>query len=412
MKRTTLLFCLIITMMGGASKLFAQDSPVNEEVSLDLLQGPVSPAANMLGISNSQIEKPTDAAAFMTSVQTASGNFTTLPSSYAVDIAPAWIFSGDKITIQDYLSASPKYSIPQSFVISVATNTVPGVADSLPDDTRLSAGIKLSLFRGHISSETTNDLEQMQTLQRILAKDFDKALDSILLQDRNYQVLDSAYRAIINDPSITASDRVKFTAPLRLKMQQMTDSMTTVVRTQLIDEFEAIRQSAEAIRILRFGFKLDLSAGVVWDFPDLNMAQGQMSNAAVWLTGGYESPGGFSCLAIARYMYFRQAPFVSTPDEISYLNNNALDFGARLIYSNPSSKFGASAEGIYRYMMPNDLITPESTWRLTANLEYEVGRNKKLTLIVGRDFSGTLTTDGTLIAALNFLIGFGTNKKL
>lgn len=51
------------------------------------------------------------------------------------------------------------------------------------------------------------------------------------------------------------------------------------------------------------------------------------------------------------------------------------------------------------------------SWRFTVNAEYEVGRNKKLSLSFGKDFDGTLTGDSDLIMALNFLMGFGTGKQ-
>ena len=56
------------------------------------------------------------------------------------------------------------------------------------------------------------------------------------------------------------------------------------------------------------------------------------------------------------------------------------------------------------------------TWKsivgLTFNAKYSVGFNQKITFAFGRNFNGTVTKTGNLIAALNFIRGFGSNKKI
>ena len=408
MKKVLVTISLIMTCGIAISQ---QDTlPANTEVSLDLLRAPVSPAANLLGISSSQVEKPTDPAAFMTSIQTATGNLTAIPTSYAVDLAPAWLFCGPKITLDDYLSPKVGKTMAQSFVVSIATNTVQGTTDTMPDVTQLAAGVKFSIFRGTVSQESKGQLDELGTILGELAEGFQEGLDSLKASDPKYHYLDSLTLSILLNPNLTFEEKQAMTKPLRTRMVSMEDSMETYLRTLLINDFERARKAAEELRINRYGFKLDISAALAWGFPDMSFDQGRLNTIAAWATGGYECPCGFSILAIARYLYFDGAPFADSQDLILYRNYSAMDGGLRLIYSNPASRFSTSIEAIYRTSV--DYAEVDPSWRITANAEYEVGRNKKLALILGRDFDGTFTGDGNVIVALNLLLGFGTNKKL
>src|ERR1043165_4185912 len=94
--------CTFFLACGYSGLLTAQ---VNDS-SLNILKAPTSPAANMLGISPSDVQRPTDPSAFMLSIQDASHDFSALPKSYAVDIAPAWLFGGHKITYEQFVDSS------------------------------------------------------------------------------------------------------------------------------------------------------------------------------------------------------------------------------------------------------------------------------------------------------------------
>jgi Tol biopolymer transport system component len=49
---------------------------------------------------------------------------------------------------------------------------------------------------------------------------------------------------------------------------------------------------------------------------------------------------------------------------------------------------------------------------LVFNAAYDIGQNQQLTFSFGRNFDGTITKDGNLIAALNFVKGFGASRKI
>ena len=112
------------------------------------MQAPSSPAASLLGIASSEILKPTDPKAFKISLQSATNNFTTIPNSFAVDIAPAWFFGGKNIDAEKATSNAFKDNVWQSLVISAAfkRDTI-----NMANLSQLGLGMKISLIRGNIS---------------------------------------------------------------------------------------------------------------------------------------------------------------------------------------------------------------------------------------------------------------------
>src|ERR1700712_3083158 len=95
---------------------------------INILKAPSSPSADLIGISPDDIQRPTDPSAFTVSLLNATNNLTVIPSSYAVDFAPAWLFKGQRITYNDFNSNTLKNNLWQTFDISFA---VKNVKDSL-----------------------------------------------------------------------------------------------------------------------------------------------------------------------------------------------------------------------------------------------------------------------------------------
>jgi hypothetical protein len=47
---------------------------------------------------------------------------------------------------------------------------------------------------------------------------------------------------------------------------------------------------------------------------------------------------------------------------------------------------------------------------VVANADYALAANQKLIFSFGRNFDGTITKEGNLVAALTVLFGFGTSR--
>jgi hypothetical protein len=143
------IYYLILCLSCSAGVLQAQNK---EAIHLDLLKAPSSPAAQLLGFAVSEVEKPTDLSSFMLTIQSASGAFSKVPNSYAIDFAPFSLLKGNwsvALTGKNSLQSSDLSSIlKQSMVLSFAfRNPDTAVGNFIPKNSYAALGLKFSLIR-------------------------------------------------------------------------------------------------------------------------------------------------------------------------------------------------------------------------------------------------------------------------
>ncbi len=369
-----------------------------QDVDVNLLKAPSSPAANLIGTSPSEILRPTDPKDFELSLQNATNGFIALPGNFAVDIAPAWFFSkiAKKISYREFASPLVKYSVPQSFVFSLAYRD----SSTAANRPQLALGVKFSLRRGKVGRAANEAIQKFYT-----------------------------YASVAND---TINDLIENDAELirmrSLRKLSISDSVKTELLTSLIssrtdqlkEEWLAVQNqqqdSAENVPFNRYGFKADIAGGLVWDFRDRNVSNGRMAKAGAWITFGYDKEeSDFSVVGIVRYLYNPAQAFADTAGILEGQENvSSLDFGGKLVYDVMAERhLSLSAEGLYRSILngqiENLLIKP--SWRFTFNAEYKFSKTILLTLALGKDFDGTLTRNGNTIAFLNLLMAFGSQRS-
>jgi len=369
-----------------------------DSLDLNMLQAPTSPAATLLGISPSDIHRPTDPAGFMVSAQNAAQNFSVFPSSYAVDIAPAWLFFGRQIAYDDLKDGRFRNSVWQNLQLSAAyTNS----QDSTGKNTTIGVSIKTSILRGRFTRKADSLVNAVNAMGAPSDAKRANIMAGLMGSDpilQNYRALQNRYRT---NPD--SSD--KYMQLQTQRISQLNDS----VYASLQGDYDKIKDFIKKIDIDRYGWKLDISAGVASDFPDQVFDSLTMNKAGAWLTGGYSTQSGFSTLGIVRYLYNPDKVYADENGIINKGDINTLDGGLRLLYDGPSSNFTLSGEAIYRSVLNKDNVNP--TWRFTINADYELAPGKILTLAFGRNFDGTFNKDGNVIAAINFVMGFGNKLK-
>jgi hypothetical protein len=82
------------------------------------------------------------------------------------------------------------------------------------------------------------------------------------------------------------------------------------------------------------------------------------------------------------------------------------DIGTKLVIDN-LRKFSFSGELILRTYLKK-VNNEESKVRYTLNVGYELMPNYLITFNIGKEFDKKAETGGTLIAALNLVLGFGS----
>src|SRR4030095_13498799 len=150
-----------ITLSGINSYSQKADSTL----TLNSVKSPISPASTLLGINSSEIQKPTDLTGLLVSVRNATNDFTTLPSSFALDISPKWLFDKKSISLDDYFSNKVGKNISQTFLFSYAQASQ---KDENYNGLKQGIGIKFSLFRGEIKDQKyINTIRKVRDLHKI-----------------------------------------------------------------------------------------------------------------------------------------------------------------------------------------------------------------------------------------------------
>jgi hypothetical protein len=376
-------FFVTLLLTGSFFSAAAQDNAA----SIDLLKAPSSPAANLLGTSPSDVQQFTDPSDFMASLQHATNSYSTLPTNYAVDIAPDWLFFGRKITYRKFTGDGGFKNIGPNILQSLVVSAASKAGDSSKAAPSLGFGVKFSLIRGNIPASTLADADA-------IVEDIMKAIQDNIKQEKDKVRSTEKYRNASTDA----------------KNQMLLDAARRGEQAET-DEISNLREKVKKLDFKRYGWKWDINAGIALDYPGQRFNNAEVNKAGAWTNLGYEdSATGLSFIALVRYLYQPDKVIANSQNVLQQNNVSTLDAGARIIFTPQENKFTLSAEGIYRSVLTPSGIDP--AWRFTVNAEYEVAANKRLTLALGRDYEGTFHKDGNVIAALNLIMGFGNNRPV
>ena len=405
---------LFILLLFTFNLVYSQGG-IDTTIKVDLLKAPSSPASNLLGISPSDIEKPTDVSAFMLSLQSATNSFTKLPSNYAVDIAPYWAFKNSKkgdITTEGFRKTSGKNVFKQTLVFSFAFRNPDSTETELNFKSFFGGfGFKFSLFRGHYDGTTNQALNTIKRIQNKRLKLLEIGIersntDSLVLSLENRRKDMLRGKTPFEIANILQSNEYKKIGDsLNLLLLEFKNESIAEQQEALDKEIQSVASTFQTTRI---GFTWDIAGGASTEFRSKRFDNAKLYNAGLWTTIGYTDSVLGSGLFLLRLLH--------NPDKIFAKDNmtndiddiTTIDAGLRYIYSRSQSKFSASLEAIYRSVLSSETIEP--SWRLVFNAEYAIWQNQKLTFSFGRNFDGTVTKDGNLIATLTFLTGFGNRR--
>jgi hypothetical protein len=390
-----LFFCLVI------STLIAQDnSKLQEEVAMDLLRAPSSPGFILLDQQPTDIERPTDPTDLIVSFRNASDNFKALPSNYALEMAPFWLFGGKNISFQNFTDTSNH--IGNTFKQSLTISTAFGVNDkTIPNQRQISAGIKFSLLRGkHISREflRTNN-ERMEIL---------RDLNDGIEKDPSVKRINKKYDSIIKKPGISDDELAAY-------IKEKSDSVN-YYKDKFLEKtgakYEAKLKKLAKVKLKRYGWFLDVAGGVLTGYKSNVWDSIYVPKFGIWSTFGYAGEKGCTFLLLVRDLYKEKDLYRVNDSMLRMGSLNHLDGGLRFLFE--KNKFSVSLEALARYTSgPKDIkAANQLAWKSMLNLGYDLGENRILSFNVGRDFDGTVSKGGNLIAAVNLVIGLGSKRQL
>lgn len=360
----------------------------NDGINFDLLTAPATPAAALLGFAPSEIDKPRDVAEFMASVVSQTDGFSNLPANYAIEVAPAWLFGKEKISFESFQNNKLSSSIWQSLAISAAVRRRDASESNDLPLTQVSAGIKVSLSRGHFPGTTLDLIDSTRENLNFIHRN----IESYLADDLVYQALiDSAFES-----------------------QSWLDTLN-IYRNRKFKDFRStelakLESKIKRLRFNRIGFKLDLTAGIVQDYVNNSYNQRTISKLGIWLTTGWEGEKGFSVLAMGRVLKSPDADYQDETGNMQIASILSYDAGARLFWAPPDKPYSLSGEALYRKVStPKEL---PASWRYTVNFEYKLKSNLSLNFTYGRDFDDVVIKEGNVVALLSLITLLGTSKPV
>lgn len=402
-------------LLPGLLLLFLQPAAAqlttDSTISLDLLKSPASPAFNILGIAQSDIERPTDLKTFALSIQNATNNFTSLPESYAFQVAP-FLMGRKQYSLNEF--DSNRTAFKQSFQLSAGYTFIGPKGKEKVDSlktTKIGLGIKFSIIRPKWTEKTRTRYQALRAAQVALIAD----MRSFEQKHGSYTILEEKKKQVKELELIrnrTPEQQERF----MLLLQEIRELDATMGREYAAilnkaDAFAAAKKAATAFKTERKGFFLDFSGGFALDFPDNRFNYSKMYRGGAWLTGGHENGNkGLSSLFIVRYLYNPETVFAAPAGFVKGPSVSTLDMGGRLILDASAGKLAFSSELLYRSILGASVVDP--SWRFVLNAEYDLRENQKLTFAFGRDFDGTISKGGNLIAMINLISAFGGGRKI
>ena len=409
---------LFLLLVAGAAPAFAQQK--DTVVNFDQLRAPSSPAFNLLGISPTDIERPKNPTDFAFSVGNASNNLSTVPKSYALEIAPFWVFGGKSSFEQFIDNKNVGNNIKQTFVFSLGSTTANSVKDS-SEFRQIGISVKFSILRGNVGKEFTKWDSTVTKVLTQYTESSKKIRDSLRNADTAAinQLRKLRLQSVTSDPEKAAA--------IAKAIQSMVDAQNTKALA-LIHKNDSTKNKAYVTQLSqlsnqtsfrRYGFTMDWAAGTVIDFPDSSFNRSYLSKFATWLTFGYEGQNGSNIMFLVRYAAnFNRFYRNDLNQVVKDIDIGDLDLGLRL-YKDFTDKLTLSAEYINRLPFYNDnnytsnhVSTPSRTDKYDFSLNYKVGKNQNLSFTYGKNFDNTVVKSGNLIAAVNYMIGLGSARGL
>ncbi|MEM1321347.1 MAG: OmpH family outer membrane protein [Bacteroidota bacterium] len=392
------------------------------DLKLSLLQVPSAPAFNLLGIEPSAISTPKDVKNFLVSLANASQSLSVLPNSFAMEIAPLMILRRDHISLTDYLSNRVGENIWQSFTISLGTNTIDSIPGISPATSNVAIAAKFSIFRGRVTTGAIDTLLRVDSILAQINAGTYRITDSLIQTLPAYQAINTQFEALA--AQIRLNPEYRNTTEYKTKTAQLNELITafnsdsTYRFQQAVNSFsqEVNQLTAEVNGLVfnRVGFKLDAAFGLVYDFPFQETDSAALKTIGAWLTGGQviklegQKQRILSFLGSARLLSNQdQMTRANIGDPISIADNTNLDVGAKIDFNSESS-LALSVEYLQRFPLNNDTLDP--TYRLAFNGSYQLAPNYQISLTFGRNFDGTITEGGNLLAALHFFGTFGGRR--
>ncbi|HEX8391912.1 MAG TPA: hypothetical protein VF665_06070 [Longimicrobium sp.] len=356
----------------------------NEAPELSSLRPPASPAFLLLGVSPTEVHRPTNPADFAFTLVNGTSMLSELPENFALEAAPYWFASRRMLTWQEDNVRSPIQSFWRT--LAVTTGSAEIGTDEAPV-TGVSVGSRAMLLSGRYSQAT---IDSLSALQSALASEGGMNLRLAAVP------LAALDRWLANEMGKPGANRDSLRAEYNRRRAAIDDAVLTDPAYQ--KQVKAVRDRFNDFAVRREGHMLEVAGGAAWGFPDRVVDAGRLRRWAGWATYSCErcfSPAGppLTPVVMVRYQ--------AGEDDVG---GDVLDVGASLNASD--TRWGLSIEGVWRQFTGGS--DADALYRIAGHLEYQVRRDMWLQATFGRDQD--TSREGSLLAQLGFRFNFAEER--
>lgn len=320
----------------------------------DAVRTPDAPAFTLLGISPTQIDRPS------APTQVAVSLGTLAASGGAVEIAPYWLWSHPRLTLAEYGAGAGQ--LVRNVSVSLGTSATDADAEAgTGASTLVAIGVRTTATFG----ADTSACQQQSDDARAAA----------------------SAEAITSLPGYAAAAQIADPAARQQRLDELK-------RGQVAAAADEAATSCIAAGGAAHGLALELAAATSVNFVDDELAGRRLGGSAAWASLAYRGRAA-SVIALARLRRDRVAggrQYVLVP-------------GARGVYA--SGRLAASLEAIAQtQLLRSDAVAAvTTTYRATVALDVRVAEATWLTLSFGKDFGDD--SSGKLFSLANLKWGFG-----
>jgi hypothetical protein len=335
----------------------------------DKLRTPDSLAFSILGVSPTEIQKPTTPRALAVSLSkfVSERAMLEIPESLAIEVAPFWLWGHNRLEYEDY-ARSDAGQLLRNLSLSLGTTS----ADE-SGALRLATGV-----RSHFAFDRADAprCEQYQAELQTLAG---KVALGLSKEEMQRLQAEHTSNGALDTEALT-------TALAELKAEK--------VKAEL-KAFEATSKECAAAATARPRV-LSFAAAQAWSFPASQAENGDLISQAYWTTYAHRL-GAWTLLGLGRLRF----------DEADRGWDGFVDAGARVIYTRET--FAAALEGVGRKQaFGDDASDAELQLRLALQVEYLVQDGTWLSVSFGKDFAAA--DAGSLFSLANLTTSFGDPK--
>lgn len=341
-----------------------------EDVSdFDKLRTPDSPAFAILGVSPTEIQRPTTPKGFVAALGgfvTGAGTGLAVPSSFALEVAPYWLLPHRDLSISRYRSqhlARPLRTLSFSIGTTETKRTETDAAGEMVEhtDSNIGLGFRTMLFQRGADDECTRKANSNATRQ--------------------------AQEAVLTGP-----ERQKLAEAGEVGSAEYNAAFKKLVRAKIDAKLRT--DKCVALVASTNGFTIGMAGAFDVRAADsrLTRAGTSLAGYGLWMDMSYDTKR-LSAIAMARI----------TARKHEMVNREVFDAGFRGIYKLKS--YAISAEALLRYRFAE--AYDATTYKLDMAIEYEVISGTWLSFSFGKDFAFAPGDAGSLFSMANLKWGIG-----